>query len=320
MKVDARIAGILWLGPMLAVAADGDAETSLQIKVVKRAYSHSEPRPFQGVGMFDVVRGTAKMDGANCPDKSNAAGVVRCRLKCDAKSKEVVTLRVQPPTNQDHLAGWVTPTAISVELKGCKLTPSEVIARYEDARFALENTLIGNNFAALSTGVGLGGGGGGQSGAAPAWTAILRNATRNAAFGDVSAAQKSSNGRKALFDVARFATEGSVAYTGDIGRLTAAEAEEKKALAQWEALSKNGLLLSQFERTVPGTTQGARLALSSDPAKYLENLRQADETLAAIKDKTPEQRKLADDIKALRALPAMGFDARPSLQIMQEWK
>ena len=91
------------------VSGQTDPVAKLEIRVVKRTHADRNPIPFPGVGLFGLIRGQAKFEGGSCPDKSNANGTVLCSIKCRAQEKEPITIRVQPPTNQDHLAGWTTP-------------------------------------------------------------------------------------------------------------------------------------------------------------------------------------------------------------------
>ncbi|UUZ70083.1 hypothetical protein LP416_13330 [Polaromonas sp. P2-4] len=160
-----------------------DPVAKLEIRVVKRIYTDANQKPFPGVGLFDLIRGRAKLEGASCPDKSNASGTVYCSIKCRGDEKDPVTIRVQPPTNQDHLAGWVTPPGTDVELRGCALSPSVITARYEDARYALNNALLENKFAVAPLG----------SGSVPtAWKDLLKNPSP--VYGSVATCNKDCSG------------------------------------------------------------------------------------------------------------------------------
>ena len=300
----------------IGVAAESDPIARLEIRVVKRVYLDPTMKPFAGVGLFDLVRGKTRMDGAACPEKSNGAGSVSCQVKCKADEKDLITIRVLPPTNQDHLAGWVTPPPIDVELRGCVLTPATITARYEDARYALNNTILQINLASLGPGdVSVRGVRGGDT----VWKDILSKP--QPVFWRVSVAAKTTQGRKALFEILRYSNEGAKAYNVSPSKLTPSELAEKRALSEWETLTKNALLLSQFGRAIPPSQRSrTQLLLTSDRLGYLSNLKELDQALDDLKSKTPGQQKLSDDVKALRSLPSSGNEAKRSLQILEQWK
>lgn len=295
---------------LVAGARSQTSSAKLEIHVVKRTYGDGNPKPFVGVGVFDLQRGKSKFEGASCPDKSGAGGAINCSIPCQADQETPITIRVKPPSDQDHLAGWVTPAAQDVELRGCKLVPQLITMKYDDAKYALNDFLLSKYaFASPNTGKGQ-----------EPWIDIFKSNPKLAA--EVAASAKASaNGRSDLFNIYRLASESSKAYMMPTSKLSASETEESRALTKWQILSKSALLTAQWEKTVPQNERGnIKIVASDDIASYVANLKNADGVLSNIKNKTPDQLKLADDIKTLRSMPVTGKDALDALPIIQEWK
>lgn len=300
------VMSILFCGP----AQGQTSSTKLEIKVTKRTYGDETPKPFIGVGVFDLLRGRSKFEGASCPDKSGAGGGINCSIPCQKDQDTPITIRVRPPSDQDHLAGWVTPAPQDVELRGCTLVPQLLTMKYDDAKYALNNLLI-NKYA--SAGVPSGN-------TSDQWIDLFKSnptlATKVAA-----GATASSSGRSDLLDIYRYASEGSKAYKLPTTKLSAEDAEASLALMKWQILSKSALLGAQVEKSVPASQRGRiKIEATGDVASYLVSLKIADTLLSDIKAKSPEQLKLADDIKTLRSMPVTGKDAEAAFPIIQQWK
>jgi hypothetical protein len=68
------------------LASDISAQSSratIQVTVEKRAYGTKTTQPFYGVGTFDLLQGSTPLQGAACPNKSNAAGELTCIVPLD---------------------------------------------------------------------------------------------------------------------------------------------------------------------------------------------------------------------------------------------
>jgi hypothetical protein len=284
--------------------------TKLEIRVMKRVYDQTEPKPFRGVGVFDLFRGQKRFDGASCPDRSDANGTVFCVIKCDANDKEAIKIYIQPPTNQDHLTGWVTPPGLDVELRGCKLSPSLVTARYDDARYALNNALKENRLVAEDTAA---------KNPLTSWK-FLSNETSNL-YHNIAVATETQQGRDGVISVLHHANEGARIYWTASNKLDAKELEEKGVLSEWETVSKSALLRWKVENVVPTAPRTkSQYWITTDRLQYLSNLRETDELLNSIENKTSEQAKFADDIKTLRSIPSTGDDSKRAIQIIEKWK
>ena len=169
----------------LAIAACGSASAqqraaTLHILVEKLSYGDPVPKPFQGVGTFDLYRGSARLDGAKCPDKSGPSGRVVCTIPCKADDAVAMVVRVKPPSDQDVLAGWVTPTVRDVEVTRCAAKPATVSMTYEDARSALNNLLSKHSKQYFAAGTGSSGGGGNAT-AGDGWIGQISGNTHLAA-------------------------------------------------------------------------------------------------------------------------------------------
>ena len=104
-------------------------------------------------------------------------------------------------------------------------------------------------------------------------------------------------------------------------KLTSVEVEENRALAKWQILSTSALLRAKLTKTIPESQLSViKFDATVDLASYLTGLGKADTLLSDIKDKTPEQLKLADDIKTLRSMPVTGKKAQAVLPILEQWK
>lgn len=297
---------------LFSVTAYGEPATAkLEIKVFKRTLGDKNPKPFPGVGVFALLRGHSKLDGASCPDISGATGSVNCTIPCSETQNTPVIIRVKPPSDQDHLAGWVTPPAQDIELLGCKLAPQVVSMKYDDAKYALNELIIANKYAAASS----------PDGKNPdQWIAVFKtNPALPARTATVATA--TAKGRGDLVRVYQIASEGAKEYDPQASKLTGDEIEQSQAFMKWLILSKSALLGSKLERIVPASSRGTfKFQPTNDKATYLSNLKQADDLLSGIKDKTPDQLKFADDIKTLQSMPASGNDAQSALPIIQQWK
>lgn len=310
MKYFAVVFGVTTIWGVSGLAASQTTIAKLEIKVIKKAYGDEVPKPFVGVGVFDILRGRVKLEGAQCPDKSGASGGMNCSIPCQANQDTPITIRIKPPSDQDHLAGWVTPAAQDIELRGCKLTPQLVTMKYDDAKYAL-NELIVNKYAANGTPI---------TNMPDHWVGLFKTnpvlATRVAV-----GATASAKGRGDLVDIYRFAGEGAKAFDSGSNKLTSVEVEESRALAKWQILSTSALLKAKLTKTIPESQLGVmKFDATVDLSSYLANLSKADTLLSEIKDKTPEQLKLADDIKTLRAMPVTGKNAQTALPILEQWK
>ncbi|MCF8149666.1 MAG: hypothetical protein K9K30_02200 [Burkholderiaceae bacterium] len=309
MKFFLLALSITTIGIFCGTAQGQVSNAKLEIRVMKRPYGENTSRPFVGVGVFDLLRGGSKVEGASCPDKSGISGGVNCFIPCQADQNTPITIQVKPPSDQDHLAGWVTPAAQIVELRGCKLVPQLVTMKYDDAKYAINDILT--KYAVANHP---------NSNTSDQWIEAFKSDSTQAAK-VAEEATTSASGRNDLLSIFRFASEGSKAYKLPRNKLSADEAEESLTLTKWQILSKSALLGAQVEKIVPENQRRMiKFEVTGDVTSYLTSLQKADSLLSAIKEKTPEQRKLADDIKTLRSMPVTGMDAQAALPIIQQWK
>ncbi len=300
----------------IAFIADASAQTkavTFQIAVEKHVPGEGTPRPFHGVGTFDLLRGTSPIDGARCPDKSNAAGQVTCVVPCKHDDAIPMVVRVRPPSDQDALAGWVAPSAKDIEVTKCVIKPTKLTMVYEDARFALNELLSKQYFAASGEAGGVG------SGAAQKiWVTLITKDSSVAA--KVAATAKTSAGRLELLQLHQLATKAASAPNLQTSNLSMEERELTDALARWQVLSKSALLESQVSQALSPAQQGTlRIVPTTDLATYRLNLIRADEALTNA-PRSSSQQRLADDVKTLKALPATGGGAAPADKIINSWR
>lgn len=295
--------------------ADASSQTktvTFQIAVEKHVLGEGAPRPFHGVGTFDLLRGSSPLDGARCPDKSNAEGRVTCVVPCKDDDSIPMVVRVRPPSDQDALAGWVAPSVKDVEVAKCVIRPTKLTMVYEDARFALNELLSKKYFAASGGGVSTG------SASLKVWvTAITKDSSVAA---KVAATAKTSTGRLELLQLHQLATSAASAPNLQKSNLSMEERELTDALAKWQVLSKSALLESQMTLTLsPAQQSKYKIQPTTDLATYRLNLIQADEALAHA-PRSSSQLRLADDVKTLKALPATGRGAAPADKIINSWR
>lgn len=282
----------------------------LKIKVIKQAYGDKQLRPFAGIGIFDVLRGKSKLDGASCPDRSGPSGEISCTIPCGQHVREVMTVRVKPPSDQDSLAGWVTPAAQDVELQGCTLAPQAVTMKYDDARYALNEFLLQQQFASAPT----------PGAKTDPWMDIAAASSMinvKLAKGSLSIESNQS----ALVHAYLLAITGAKSPELQSVKLAGEEREQAMALANWQVLSKSALLGLQIHKVVPLSQRGKiQFSPTADVITYRANLLLADQLLGDISVKTAGQLRLLDDIKTLKALPATGKGADAAVGIIETWK
>ena len=290
------------------------ASATLRITVAKQVFGEQAARPFQGVGTFDIVRGGIKLDGAVCPDKSGPTGHVTCTIPCKRDAADSMVVRVKPPSDQDVLAGWVTPASQDIQITKCNVKPIAVTMLYEDARMAL-NDLLSKQYFAAGSGV-TGGGGGSKPG--KSW---IDEITRNPAVtARIASTSGTPSGKAELIVLYRFATEASSAPSLQTSDLSQEEQNLVATLAKWQLLSKSALLESQIARAVPVGERGQlRLTATTDLETYRANLTLADQILNKA-PKSSSQLRLVDDIKTLKAIPSTGKDAAAATKIIDKWQ
>jgi hypothetical protein len=303
------IAAALLLSLSATAGAQAVEHTKLMIRVVKQAWKQTAHQPFAGIGVFDLLRGNDKFGGASCPDRSSTAGEVICLIPCRKQDDEAITLRVRPPSDQDGLTGWVTPPEQQVKMQRCKLVPGELMMRYDDARYALNE--LANQYVASLPGANPAGKDGN------AWLRLANGSPDMAAkFAMDSAA--TPQGRAILGAVAEL---GASAANRPLGALLAIQNPEVEALKQWQVLSKSALLQAQVLQVMPEKhRESLDLRPTSDVGRYRANLLAADRAFGSISAKTPEQQRLVDDIKALRSASATGRDSEQASDILRGWK
>lgn len=304
---------------IIGLASEVNAQVSkviLEITVEKRAYGQQATQPFHGVGTFDLLLGATPLEGASCPSRSNSAGKVTCVVPCKDNDILPMLIRVRPPSDQDSLGGWVTPTAQDVEVVNCVARPANLTMLYEDARYALDNFLSNRYFAKVNHHIE-----GDSTAITKSWvTAISDDTETSAITAEILAHGKTSAGREEIFQLHKLATEASKAPELQNFNLSPQDKELTKALARWQILSKSALLQSQISQTLPSTKQSElKLTPTTDLSTYRQYLALADAALEEA-ERSSEQQKLADDVSTLRSLPAIGPGAAAANQIIEAWK
>jgi hypothetical protein len=296
-----------WL-PVAAIAQPSPS-VSLTIQVTRRAYGDAVPKPFSGIGPFELHRNGMKMTGASCPDKSDQKGVVTCKITCQSNDAAPASIDVRPPSGQDGLAGWIVPPRRTVNLKGCVLDPGQVVALYEDARYALERQIVGANLVAS----------GGQSVSTAVWaSSIASDATALARLHDWA---KTSQGREAIVNIieAAAAASGSSEYVS--GRLSDAQRKELTALTAWQIAAKNALLKAQAERALGTQAMSPTIKVTATPEEYFSNLKELEKTIEGQKRPNSDVVKFGDDVRTLRSLKSVGTDdLGKSVGVLRGWK
>lgn len=309
------LAGISVLA--ISFASEIGAQTNkvaFQISVEKRVYGERVTQPFHGVGTFDLLQGAAPLQGATCPNRSNAAGQLTCTVPCKASDALPQLVRVRPPSDQDSLGGWVAPTMQEIEVKQCVAKPAKVTMLYEDARYALNEFLSKQYFA---KGIGQGGAGGGGA-ARKLWVTEIAEGSPVAT--NVSATANTADGREELFQLHKLATEAARAPELQNSNLSSEDRKLSEALARWQILSKSSLLKSQISQALPGQAQGGlKLTPTTDLVKYRLNLTEADVVLKGASRSSAQQR-LADDVSTLKSLPATGPGAAAANKVIEAWR
>lgn len=309
---------VIWPVAIYAPVVLSQTKTiDLKIRVVKQAWGDKQPRPFSGVGVFDLIRGNTKLEGAACPDRSGVTGELACKIPCKPDADDVMTLRVRPPSDQDALAGWVTPPPQDVQVQRCSVAPALITMQYQDARFAL-NELLSKKYFATASG---GGGAGGttQTPLAEPWLELLKGSNVGLTK-FASGKATTSTGRADLAKLYRVASEGTKLPGSLAADESPADHEQAAALAKWQLLSKSALLEAQVNKTLPAAQRGQiQLSATADLMKYRADLSAADRLLSNLPNKSPEQLRLSDDIKTLKALPATGTGAAPAAAIIEKW-
>jgi hypothetical protein len=290
-------------------AAAQQKTATLHISVERLSYGEVAPKPFQGIGTFDLFRGSSKLDGATCPDKSGPSGRVVCTIPCKADDAVAMVVRVKPPSDQDVLAGWVTPAGRDVEVTRCAVKPAAVSMTYEDAKLALNKLLSKEYFAT--------GGGGGGSMANGGWIGkISGNSPLAAVLGKQAT---TASGRAQLIELHNLATAASSAPSLQSTDLSLEDKMIAESLAKWQVLTKSALLRAQVQQALPGEQQIQLLLVpTTDLAKYRANLDAADLMLKRISN-SASQMKLADDVKALRSISSIGKDAAAADKVIRTW-
>jgi hypothetical protein len=294
------------------------ATVKLTINVVKQAYGDKAVKPFPGVGVFDLLRGKGKLDGAACPDRSGQRGELSCTIPCNRDADDAMVVRVRPPSDQDALAGWVTPAPQDIRVSRCGISPASVTMRYEDARYAL-NEFLSKQYFASSSGSAGSGGGGKPIATTETWIDIFKQDPNLAS--KIAGTTATPSGKADIADLYRIATEAAKTPDLQSSKLTKEERDQASALAMWQVLSKSALLRSQINTALP-PNQRAHFSFqpTTDVATYRASLMTADRLLSEIANKNPEQLRLADDIKTLKSLPSTGKEAAGAVSIIENWK
>ncbi|MBI5722079.1 MAG: hypothetical protein HZC37_30775 [Burkholderiales bacterium] len=312
MKVN-RVAALS--GVVIAMCGSAAAQqktATLRISVEKLAYGEAAPKPFQGVGVFDLFRGASRLDGAKCPDRSGPSGQVVCTIPCNANDATAMVVRVKPPSDQDGLAGWVTPSVRDVEVVRCVVKPATVAMTYEDAKMALNKMLSKQYFAAGGVGSGSGSGS-----AEEIWIQQISGNTPLAAV--LGKQATTASGRKLIFELHELATEAASAPSLQSANLSAEEKALAESLARWQVLAKSALLQARLRQALSAEQQGQILLRpTADLAQYRAILEAAD-VLLTQGNRSASQMRLADDVKALRSTPTVGKDAAAAANVIRAW-
>lgn len=285
-------------------AIHGYAQTAtIEISVKRLEYNKKNTSPFPGVGIFSISRGDSKLDGAKCPDKSSSTGIITCSIPCNPGDSSVMQIKVIPPSDQDYLAGWITPGFIEAEIVKCKAKPKTLTMVYEDARYALRKFIRATFYASASNNSGNDG--------LPEAISI-----DSAVIAKVTALSSSQSGRLALIETYKLATETASMPSLQSYKLTSDQQRLSEALAKWQILSKSALIQSKVKRTAMNL--GSKAKPTTDLTTYLSNLHALDIALQNSAQ-SQEQILLSDDIKALSESASTGKAAAHVTDILKAW-
>ena len=295
------------------LANEASAQTKkaeFKITVEKRVYGKQAAQPFHGVGTFDLHQGAVPLQGASCPNKSNAAGQITCVVPCKENDSLPLLIRVRPPSDQDFLGGWVAPTPQEVEVRKCVASPAVLTMLYEDARYAL-NDFLSKQYLAKSSSHG-------NVGAHKLWGTEITEGSQIAA--KISATAMTKDGRDELLQLHKLATEAARAPELQSLSRSVEERELAESIARLQILSKSALLKSQIAQSLPITEQsGLRLNPTTDLSKFRLNLDEVDTALKAAR-RSSAQQKLADDVSTLKSLPLTGPGAEAATKVIEAWR
>jgi len=309
------LAGIAVL--VISFASEIGAQTNkvvFQISVEKRAYGEIAPQPFRGVGTFDLLQGAGPLQGASCPNKSNAAGQLTCTVPCKFSDTLPVLIQVKPPSDQDSLGGWVAPTMQEIEVKKCVAKPATVTMLYEDARYAL-NEFLYKQYFAKGTSPGATGGGGAAS---DIWVTEISEGSRIAT--NISATAGTADGREELVKLHILATAAARAPELQNSNLSSDRRIYAEGLARLQILSKSSLLQAQLAQALQRSEQSRReLTPTTNLVKFRLNLYEADGVLKRA-SKSSAQQRLSDDVSTLKSLPATGPGAAAANKVIEAWR
>ncbi len=112
----------------------------IPLQVVVRQKHRGEPIPFPRVGGFAFKRNQLPFTGAICPDVSNAAGELSCKITCVDADKNFI-LQLIPAKSEQSLivGGMAAPAAPTIEVLNCKVAataPIVLLYKTEAARAA----------------------------------------------------------------------------------------------------------------------------------------------------------------------------------------
>jgi hypothetical protein len=298
------------------VTAQEKKHATLSISVQKRTLNDDAPKPFQGVGTFDITRGSVKVEGATCPDHSGPGGQVRCTIPCKVADNDSMVFRVKAPSDQDVLVGYIAPVSVDVEVRKCAVKPATVTMLYEDAKHALDR-LLKRKFTTADTAGGWGGGNFTYSGGS--WIDEIR---RNpAAVKAASGSAASPEGRADLIAIHRYATLAAANVELQMPDQSAQTKALVDALAEWQVLTKSTLLEARMSQIYPKGSWGTmKLGATTDLTSYRAYLANADEFVGKAPNKSGDLLRLGDDIKTLKSTPSTGKDAAAATTILEGWK
>ncbi len=117
------------------------AGEALRIKVlVKLKEKPTEAaKPFADVGGFSMRRNAMEFKGASCPNASNGKGELICNVTCESADADLRLLVLSPSKEKARIvAGLTPPSAISVDIEGCKVTSNiPIVVVYKTASVSM---------------------------------------------------------------------------------------------------------------------------------------------------------------------------------------
>jgi hypothetical protein len=133
------IATIMMVGKAVAQTTPSSSTANIQLSVHKIVRTGESARPFENVGLFEILMGDSPISRA-CLSKSNTGGKLSCRITCDPADITEITLLVRAP-GADKVPGYESPVSVELAQRGCTLDQPTIAFTYKTLELALNELL-----------------------------------------------------------------------------------------------------------------------------------------------------------------------------------